>query len=80
MRQQTEPGSPKQTIALARAAQSRSTAQAESSYICDMDTHDMKLPLELWGEIIREAGTIQGSLKASPSSMAWEVRAQTGYI
>jgi hypothetical protein len=54
----TEPGSPNQASTLARA-QSQSAAQVESSRGGDTQTRDMRLPLELWREVIREAGTIQ---------------------
>ena len=55
VRQRTEPRSPNQA-STAAPAQSQSTAQAKSS---DTKTRDMKLPLELWREVIRHAGAIQ---------------------
>ena len=57
-RQRDEPESPKQRDTPSRA-QSRSTEEAENSYNDGMRIYDMKLPLELWREVIREAGTIQ---------------------
>ena len=57
-RQGTELGSPNQANPPA-LAQSQSAAQAESSRSGDTKTRDMKLPLELWREVIREAGAIQ---------------------
>jgi len=57
-RQRTEPGSPNQPNSPARA-QSQFAAQAESSLSGDTKTRNMELPLELWRDVIREAGTIQ---------------------
>jgi len=52
------PGSPNRTNSPVRA-ESRSTAEADSSCSGEMKTYDIKLPLELWREVTREAGTIQ---------------------
>ena len=57
-RQRAELGSPNQANPLA-PAQYSSAAQVESSHSSDTKTCDMKLPLELWREVIREAGAIQ---------------------
>ena len=57
-RQHTEPESPNQA-STAVPVQSRSTAEPESNRSNDTMTRDMKLPLELWREVIRHAGAIQ---------------------
>ncbi len=61
-RQRTELGSPNQANPQA-PAQSQPGPQPESSHSNDTKTRDMKLPLELWREVIREAGAIQDELE-----------------
>jgi hypothetical protein len=56
--QRTEPAIPEQMDPSIRA-ESRPPAQAESRCGHDINVRDMKLPLELWREVIREAGSIQ---------------------
>ena len=58
MRQRDESESPKKTDSLS-PADSRSAAETESSCSDGMKIYDIKLPLELWREVIREAGSIQ---------------------
>ena len=43
-----------------------SAHEAESSPISDTETGDMRLPLELWREVIEEAGTIQDEFECPP--------------
>jgi hypothetical protein len=63
-RRQTGPGGPKSNDPA--RAQSLSTVHAQVGCNGDMKTSDMKLPVELWREIIREAGTIQDEFEGPP--------------